>query len=70
MKNYGGKGIRKAILAQQQEVKARVADPEKTLTVLIKASKSSNYKNLVDILDEMAITKTKVYAIVDTTLMI
>ncbi len=68
LENYGGKGIRKAILAQQQEVKARVADPEKeTLTVLIKASKSSNYKNLVDILDEMAITKTKVYAIVDTT---
>lgn len=68
VENYGGKGIRKAILAQQQEVKARVADPEKeTLTVLIKASKSSNYKNLVDILDEMAITKTKVYAIIDTT---
>ena len=34
---------------------------------VIKATKSSNYKNLVDILDEMAITKTKVYAIVDTT---
>lgn len=72
LETYGGKGIRKVILAKQEDVKARVAslggDVEKDgLTILIKATKSSNYKNLVDILDEMAITKTKVYAIVDTT---
>lgn len=72
VENYGGKGIRKVILDKQEAVKNRVAsiggNPEKDgLTILIKATKSSNYKNLVDILDEMAITKTKVYAIVDTT---
>ena len=35
------------------------------LIVLIKAHKESTYKNLVDVLDEMAIGKVKVYAIVD-----
>jgi biopolymer transport protein ExbD len=70
---YGGKGIRQVIVNKQKDVESRVAglpngDPKKDgLTVLIKASKASNYKNLVDILDEMAITKTKVYAIVDMT---
>lgn len=72
VESYGGKGIRKVILDKQQTVKARVAQlggniEKDGLNILIKATKSSNYKNLVDILDEMAITKTKVYAIVDTT---
>jgi biopolymer transport protein ExbD len=34
------------------------------MVVLIKADETSNYKNLVDILDEMAITSTQKYAIV------
>ena len=49
VENYGGKGIRKVILDKQEAVKARVAglgaNPEKDgLTILIKATKSSNYK--------------------------
>ena len=35
--------------------------------VIIKPSKKSNYKNLVDILDEMSITKVPTYAVVDIT---
>ena len=65
---YGGKGIRKAILKQKEFVAQRVKNPEKEgLTVLIKAYKSANYKNVVDILDEMAITKPRTYAMVDIT---
>ena len=40
-------------------------DPKKGLIVIIKPSKKSTYKNLVDILDEMAICKVPTYAIVD-----
>lgn len=65
---YGGKGIRKAILAHKEYVAQRVTNPEKEgLTVLIKAYKAANYKNVVDILDEMAITKPRTYAMVDIT---
>jgi biopolymer transport protein ExbD len=64
---YGGKGIRKAILAQKEYVAQNVTDEKDGLTVLIKAHKSANYKNVVDILDEMAITKPRTYAMVDIT---
>jgi biopolymer transport protein ExbD len=68
LENYGGKGIRKAILAHNKYVLEHVDDPNKEgLTVLIKASKSANYKNVVDILDEMAIIKPRSYSIVDVT---
>ena len=40
-------------------------DPSKSLIVLIKPSDQSKYRNLVDILDEMAIIKPQTYAIVD-----
>ena len=40
-------------------------DPKKGLIVIIKATKKSTYKNLVDVLDEMAISKVPTYAIVD-----
>jgi hypothetical protein len=35
------------------------------LIVLIKATEESSYMNLVDVLDEIAIGKVQVYAIVD-----
>lgn len=65
---FGKEGIRKAILDQIAKVKGVYgADPKKGLIVVIKPSKESNYKNLVDILDEMAITSVPTYAIVDIT---
>jgi len=56
--DYGAKGIRKVLLEQSGAI-------GKKLVVLIKPSDSSNYKNVVDILDEMAITNTRSYALVD-----
>lgn len=65
---FGKEGIRKVILEQMAKVKgAYQGDPKKGLIVVIKPSKESNYKNLVDILDEMAITSVPTYAIVDIT---
>lgn len=55
--DYSSKGIRNVLLQKQKEV----AD----LVVLIKAHSKSRYKNMVDMLDEMHITNTKRYAIVD-----
>ena len=64
---YGKEGIRKEILARVKSVIAETGDPKKGLIVIIKPSKKSTYRNLVDILDEMAICKVKTYAIVDIT---
>lgn len=63
---YGKNGIRKEILRKKAELAAINPDEKKNgIIVIIKPSKKSNYKNLVDILDEMAICKVKTYAIVD-----
>lgn len=62
---YGKDGIRKILLEKSQQVLARTQDTEKGLIVIIKPSEKSSYHNLVDALDEMAITKVKTYAIVD-----
>ncbi|HXI00451.1 MAG TPA: biopolymer transporter ExbD [Sphingobacteriaceae bacterium] len=64
---FGKNGIRKSIIEQKKQVLGVTGDPKKGLIILIKASEKSNYKNLVDILDEMAITKPQTYAIVDIT---
>ena len=40
-------------------------DKEKGLIVIIKPTKKATYRNLVDILDEMAICKVPTYAIVN-----
>jgi len=64
---YGKAGVRKDLLAKIKSVPEVMGDPKKGLIVLIKADKKSNYKNLVDVLDEMAICKVPTYAIVDIT---
>lgn len=65
---FGKEGVRKVILDQIEKVKGIYgADPKKGLIVVIKPTEKSNYKNLVDILDEMAITSVPTYAIVDIT---
>jgi biopolymer transport protein ExbD len=58
-------GIRAKLLDRQQEVADRYGD-KSALVVLIKSMPHARYKNLVDILDEMAITNTQRYAIVST----
>jgi biopolymer transport protein ExbD len=64
---YGKEGIRKEILSKVTSVVQETGDPKKGLIILIKPSKKSDYKNLVDILDEMVICGVKTYAIVDIT---
>lgn len=53
-------GITKVI----EQAKARAKDQEK-FTVIIKPTDDAVYKNFVDILDEMAITKNEIYGITD-----
>ncbi|WP_026897668.1 ExbD/TolR family protein [Daejeonella oryzae] len=65
VEGYGKNGIRKAILDKSKEVVGITGDPKKGLIVLIKPSDKSNYRNLVDILDEMKISNVQTYAIVD-----
>jgi len=62
---YGKDGIRKELLKRVKSVPEVVGDPKKGLIVIIKPTKKSTYKNLVDILDEMAICGVPVYAIVN-----
>jgi biopolymer transport protein ExbD len=65
--DYTSAGIRKAILEQSKAAVKSSGDSKKGLIVLIKPSNKSNYKNLVDILDEMSISNVASYAIVDIT---
>ncbi len=55
--DYSDKGIRNVLLDLGNKI------PK--LTVLIKPVKTARYKNIVDILDEMNITNTRRYALVD-----
>ena len=59
--------LRNELLKGQKQALAYSGNPEKGLIVLIKPGKKSNYGNLVDVLDEMAITDIKQYAITDLT---
>jgi biopolymer transport protein ExbD len=56
--SFSKTGIRKVLLEKQAEI-------GKKFVVLIKPSDASTYKNVVDILDEMAITNIRSYALVD-----
>jgi len=55
--DYSAEGIRKVLLERQTRNPKTV--------ILIKPDDKSNYKNMVDILDEMNITDQKKYALVD-----
>ncbi len=64
----GTSALRKELTVRKKEVLAystAKGTPEKGLIVLIKPDKQSNYGNLVDVLDEMAISEVPSYAIVD-----
>jgi biopolymer transport protein ExbD len=62
---YGKDGLRKDLLEQKQAVLNYTGTKDKGMIVIIKPSKKSNYRNLVDVLDEMAITNIPTYAIVN-----
>lgn len=65
---YGKAGIRAELLKKKETIAQKYNnDPKKGMIVIIKPSKKSTYKNMVDILDEMAICDVKTYAIVDIT---
>jgi biopolymer transport protein ExbD len=64
---YGKDGIRRELLKRKNSLfqyASKGLKPE-NIVVIIKPSKKSNYKNLVDILDEMTIAKIGTYAIVN-----
>jgi len=64
---YGKDGIRRELLKRKNSLfqyASKGLKPE-SIVVIIKPSKKSNYKNLVDILDEMTIAKIDTYAIVN-----
>ncbi|WP_299284719.1 biopolymer transporter ExbD [uncultured Mucilaginibacter sp.] len=63
--NYGKNGIRKALLDNATRIKQQSGG--KDMIVLIKPSDKSDYKNLVDMLDELKIANIQIYAIVDIT---
>lgn len=58
--NYSKEGIRNDILAARQRAKT----PD-NFTVIIKPTDDSTYENLVNVLDEMEITESSRYGIVD-----
>jgi biopolymer transport protein ExbD len=62
---YGKNGIRKEILKRVVSIPQVTGDKKKGMIVIIKPSKKSTYRNLVDILDEMAICDVPTYAIVN-----
>ncbi|MHC0445067.1 ExbD/TolR family protein [Flavobacterium sp. 3-218] len=64
---FGKEGIRKELAKSNKRMLAystAMGKPNRGLVVIIKPSKKSNFKNLVDILDEMAIANIDTYAIV------
>lgn len=64
--HYGPDGIRQVILDKQKKVLATFREPDKTIC-LLKTTDDAVYKNIVDILDEMDITQTKIFAIQNLT---
>lgn len=65
---YGSNGLRKEIISKKKDALAYSearGRKDEGLIVIIKPSKKSNYENLVDVLDEMAIADVPTYAITD-----
>ncbi|MEG2103391.1 MAG: biopolymer transporter ExbD [Flavobacterium sp.] len=65
---FGKKDIRREVFLKKkqiQEYMASVGKPKSGIIVVIKPSSKSNFQNLIDILDEMAIAKINTYSIVN-----
>ncbi|WP_125723690.1 ExbD/TolR family protein [Flavobacterium ustbae] len=66
--DYSKDGIRRELYSKNTNIRERYAQygkPNRGAIVIIKPSKNCNFKNLVDILDEMEIAKIDTYAIVN-----
>jgi biopolymer transport protein ExbD len=78
--DYSAEGVRKVILDKMEKVKQQFGTEDykkknkegveedlkgSFINVIIKPMKEARYKNLVDALDEMAITKVRYYVILD-----
>lgn len=66
--DYGKNGIRKELLSKNKQIQQQYAPCSKYNSgaiVIIKPNKKSNFKNLIDILDEMSITNIPTYAIIN-----
>jgi biopolymer transport protein ExbD len=63
--SFGKEGLRKEILSRKKSVLEYTRDKNKGMIVIIKPSEKSNYKNVIDILDEMAISEVPTYTIVN-----
>ncbi len=66
--NYGRDGIREALLDNNKKVLAATGNPKLGLMVIVKPTDKSNYKNFVDILDEIKIAQVPSYGIVNNIL--
>ncbi len=64
--DYSSEGLRKLILEKTREV-GKDAEGKNKIVIIIKPMDKSKYKNTVDVLDEMNITLSQRYAIVDLT---
>lgn len=62
--NYGKEGLRKLLVANQEAIKKQTG---KNMLVIVKPSDHSKYGDLVNALDELNITQSRQYAIVDIT---
>jgi biopolymer transport protein ExbD len=62
--NYSSEGLRNIVQQNKVAVEA-MPDGKKKFVVVIMPMENASYKNVVDILDEMAITNSSRYAIMD-----
>nr|WP_315251901.1 biopolymer transporter ExbD [uncultured Flavobacterium sp.] len=62
---YGKEGLREVLIEQKKAVLEYTGTKDKGMIVIIKPSKKSKYRNLIDVLDEMAIVGVPTYAIVN-----
>ena len=63
--SYDENGIRKELHSKKRLIQEYYGDTPRGPIVIIKPSKKCNYKNLIDILDEMAIAKIDTYSIIN-----
>ena len=63
--SYDANGIRKELHNKKRIIQEYYGDTSRGPIVIIKPSKKCNYKNLIDILDEMAIAKIDTYSIIN-----